>query len=154
VDKYGVTIRDTPGIMDEKALPDILSAVKTSRIVIYVALGELCRPEFEVLKQIHAWQFAQNARGPAKRKMMLFVNKQDIALRCMTSEDRCTVRQRIKAQIAGIVDDTDILFGCARSNAFSIDDHDLRRYLHEIPLANLRSQINSETMTEVVRHAA
>src|ERR1700730_3134483 len=41
VNDDGVIIRDTPGIMDEKALADILDAVKTSKLVIYVAIGQL-----------------------------------------------------------------------------------------------------------------
>jgi small GTP-binding protein len=154
VNRCGVTIRDTPGIMDEKALTSILTAVKTSRIVIYVALGELYRPEFEILNQIHSWQVAQNALGPTKRKIILFVNKQDVARKCMTSKARTVVEQKVKMQITGIVNDNDLLFGCARNDVFSLNERILKRTLHDIPLTSLILQINSETTKEIVEHAA
>jgi hypothetical protein len=140
VNDDGVIIRDTPGIMDEKALADILDAVKTSKLVIYVAIGQLYRAEHDILKKIHEWQVAQNARGPAQRRIILFVNKQDIAQYGMTSKARAIAEQAIETQVAGIVNENDLLFGCARSDVF-FKTAELKYSLHYVPMACLRLAI-------------
>lgn len=110
-------LRDTPGLMDEIDYQGpVFRAIEDAELVIFVASGQLYRPELESLKRIIGNQKYWNKQQKAdhtKRQTILYINMEDRRNQRMPSKDREKVKTAIYAQTAHYLPAENIAFGTA-----------------------------------------
>lgn len=113
----GYSLQDTPGLLDDDAeyLQLIADALKESELVIYTTRGQLYEPELEVVRQICNFQqqWNQDSGTPGLRKLLLYVNMQDIKEQTMPSSMRAEEATLIKSQVAEWIPESKVAFGAA-----------------------------------------
>lgn len=109
-------LEDTPGLLDAIDYSQmILDSIKSSDLVIYTTTGQLYRRELEILQDIHVkqqmWDRASNSLG--KRKLVLYVNQQDVREVTKPSSVRIQEENAIRAQVSAWIAADKVFFGAA-----------------------------------------
>lgn len=113
----GYSLQDTPGLLDDDAeyLQLIADALRESELVIYTTRGQLYEPELEVVRQIRNFQQQWNRDSGTSglRKLLLYVNMQDVKEQTMPSSVRTEEAALIKSQVAEWIPEGKVAFGAA-----------------------------------------
>lgn len=108
----GFLIRDTPGSMDDvNYMALVWPVLEETSIVVYTTAGQLYRVELEFLQNLHAWQ--RHWAGAEHRTLVLYVNQSDMREGTMTKALREREESAIRAQVAGWISPSHIVFGAA-----------------------------------------
>ncbi|SDB74006.1 GTPase domain-containing protein [Belnapia rosea] len=108
----GWVIRDTPGLLDDRS-PDPVSVSRTAKVVVYVASGQLLRPELDALRRIREWQRRETGRGARERHAVLFCGKADQRHGAMPRAEAERVEQEVRSQMADLMPSDHVVFGSA-----------------------------------------
>lgn len=112
----GYVLRDTPGLLDAGQQQSATwDAIKSSELVVYTTAGQLYRPELDYVRQIHERQRAWDAEAGAnrRRRLVLYVNQQDVREATKPSAARAREADAIREQVAQWITAGDVLFGAA-----------------------------------------
>lgn len=113
----GYSLQDTPGLLDDDTeyLQLIADALRESELVIYTTRGQLYEPELEVVRQIRNFQqqWNQDSGTPGLRKLLLYVNMQDIKEQTMTDSEQVEETDLIKSQVSEWIPESKVAFGAA-----------------------------------------
>lgn len=103
----GYKLLDTPGLLDKINYKfEVITQLWRSRIIVYVTSGQLYQQELDFLEEIYSNYLTSH-------KVILFVNKQDIAENTMPSSQRNNERQAIIRQVSHCISPENIVFGSA-----------------------------------------
>jgi hypothetical protein len=93
----------------------VWSALKDSKLVIYIATGQLYRPELELLRRIHNSQAQWNLESGLsnRRELALYVNKQDVKTYSMDSATRRREILAIQEQVSAWISVDQIAVGAS-----------------------------------------
>jgi predicted GTPase len=112
----GYRLRDTPGFLDDINFNSTLhNAFKDSELVIYTTAGQLYKPELELISYIYNTQIKWNTELECckRRKLSLYVNKQDIKICSMDSTTCKKEILAIKEQVSAWIPAHQIAFGAS-----------------------------------------
>lgn len=112
--KDGYKLRDTPGFLDAPRFKEYMWPILCeSSLIVFVATGQLYRPELDLLTEIHHRQqlWDNQSNTSSRRKIILYINKQDIWEQTMTQSAREQIKATIKSQVALIVSTENIIYG-------------------------------------------
>jgi GTPase Era involved in 16S rRNA processing len=98
---------DTPGLLDTINYEnEVINQLWRSRIIVYVTSGQLYQQELDFLEKIYRNYLTSH-------KVILFVNKQDIAENTMPTSQRNREKQAIVQQVSHLISSGNIAFGSA-----------------------------------------
>lgn len=112
----GYSVRDVPGLLDgPRSSQSSFESLKTVELVVYVCTGQLYRQEIEFLNELHSKQSHWNAHSAgARRQLILFCNKRDVAIATMTSTELILQDKSLIAQVSGIIPCNRVFCGASR----------------------------------------
>jgi GTPase Era involved in 16S rRNA processing len=114
--KGGYSIRDTPGLRDSTDYTSVIwRAIEETQLVVYVCSKQLYRPELELVHSIGQRQKEWDRTNVTdrNRKIVVFMNMQDIRESTMPSKDRQIELAALKEQLSITVPPDSIVTGTA-----------------------------------------
>mgnify|MGYP001801969191 FL=1 len=115
----GYKLRDTPGLMDSTNFSShVWNNLMDVELVVYTVSGQLYRPELLLIEKIFNAQKRWNLLTPSYRgrKLVLYVNKQDIKQVSMTGTAKKKEALAIQPQVSPWIDSSKIVFGSSSPN--------------------------------------
>ncbi len=112
----GYRLCDTPGLMDTTDFSDeVWSAVRMSELVVYATVGQLYRAETQLIERISRQQreWDGDAGTPNRRRLALYLNKQDAREAMMPRATREEEFAAIQVQVAAWIPKEYVLVGAA-----------------------------------------